>query len=305
MQDRIETIGNGTIIQHGKVNDRIYLMEMDREDFPEILEQIRLLARENGYTKIFARVPEWAAPSFFSEGYMMEAFIPGFYHGQESAFFLSRYLDPDRLLEVENDSLLALSGMLENGSPSAGNGSPTPARSRNNGRPERTPPARNGGPAPAGKDVIPEVIRLDGARAGEITGIYRRVFRSYPFPIHDPAYILETMKDDFRYYGMEIGGRLAAVASADTHIEERHAEMTDFATLPEFRGRGLSTGILRSMEQEMKKEGILTLYTIARLNSPAINRTFLRLDYTYAGTLIRNTNIAGRIESMNVYYKHV
>jgi len=81
--------------------------------------------------------------------------------------------------------------------------------------------------------------------------------------------------------------------------------MTDFATLPDFRGRGLSTGILRAMEQEMKKEGILTLYTIARLNSPAINRTFLRLDYTYAGTLIRNTNIAGKIESMNVYYKHV
>ena len=29
------------------------------------------------------------------------------------------------------------------------------------------------------------------------------------------------------------------------------------------------------------------------------------IDYTYSGTLIKNTNIVGNIESMNVYYKHL
>ncbi len=55
----------------------------------------------------------------------------------------------------------------------------------------------------------------------------------------------------------------------------------------------------------MKAQDIKTLYTIARLNSPAMNKTFLRLNYTYSGTLIKNTNIAGKIESMNVYYKAI
>jgi hypothetical protein len=36
-----------------------------------------------------------------------------------------------------------------------------------------------------------------------------------------------------------------------------------------------------------------------------MNRTFLRLAYRYSGTLIMNTHISGRIESMNVFYKHI
>jgi beta-lysine N6-acetyltransferase len=36
-----------------------------------------------------------------------------------------------------------------------------------------------------------------------------------------------------------------------------------------------------------------------------MNKTFLKFDYCYSGTLINNTNIAGSIESMNVYYKHL
>jgi hypothetical protein len=81
--------------------------------------------------------------------------------------------------------------------------------------------------------------------------------------------------------------------------------MTDFATLPEYRGNNLSVSILSAMEKEMQKQKITTLYTIARLNSVPMTKTFLKLNYTYAGTLIKNTNIAGRIESMNVLFKHL
>ncbi len=59
------------------------------------------------------------------------------------------------------------------------------------------------------------------------------------------------------------------------------------------------------MEIEMKNQGMKTLYTIARLNSIAMNLTFLRSNYKYSGTLIKNTNISGQIESMNVYYKQI
>ena len=59
------------------------------------------------------------------------------------------------------------------------------------------------------------------------------------------------------------------------------------------------------MEYEMQLQGIMTLYTIARSTSIPMNKTFLRLGYKYAGTLINNTNISGGIESMNLFYKHV
>jgi hypothetical protein len=46
-------------------------------------------------------------------------------------------------------------------------------------------------------------------------------------------------------------------------------------------------------------------YTIARSYSAGMNITFAKQDYKYTGTLINNTNIFGKIESMNVWYKLV
>ncbi|MFO7932449.1 MAG: putative beta-lysine N-acetyltransferase [Bacteroidales bacterium] len=279
MQDRIETIGKGTIIQHGKFNDRIYLMKLHQEDCPGVLGELRQIARENAYTKIFCKVPGWAAPAFFSDGYLMEAQIPKFYKKKEAAFFLSKYLNSDRLLGVEHESLAELGKLLKT-----------------------TIPGRE----PSGKTGIGgEIKKLDLSYVGEITSVYREVFLSYPFPIHDPEYITRTMKQNVQYYGIERKGNLMAVASSEIDTEGQYAEMTDFATLPDYRGNNLSVRLLSKMEEEMKKQGIHTLYTIARLNSAAMNRTFLKLQYSYAGTLIRNTNIAGKIESMNVYYKHI
>jgi hypothetical protein len=48
-----------------------------------------------------------------------------------------------------------------------------------------------------------------------------------------------------------------------------------------------------------------TLFSIARALSPAINITFGDAGYTFGGTLINNTNISGRIESMNIWYKQL
>jgi hypothetical protein len=57
------------------------------------------------------------------------------------------------------------------------------------------------------------------------------------------------------------------------------------------------------MEQELAKAGCQTFYTIARLHSLPMNKTFMNMAYRYSGTLINNTQIMGKIESMNVWYK--
>jgi putative beta-lysine N-acetyltransferase len=139
----------------------------------------------------------------------------------------------------------------------------------------------------------------------QITDLYLKVFLSYPFPIHNPGYILKTMKENVRYFGVRKKGKLIAVASAEIDSEGKNAEMTDFATDPEFRGQKLGQLLLAHMEKEMKSMGMKTLYTIARLPSIPMNKVFLKHQYQYAGTLLRNTQIAGRIESMNVLYKHL
>ncbi len=53
----------------------------------------------------------------------------------------------------------------------------------------------------------------------------------------------------------------------------------------------------------MPSRGIRTAYTIARAVSYGMNITFARCGYQYGGRLVNNTDIAGSLESMNVWYK--
>jgi putative beta-lysine N-acetyltransferase len=88
-------------------------------------------------------------------------------------------------------------------------------------------------------------------------------------------------------------------------VGNSNVEMTDFATLPDHRGRGYSYYLLKKMEEKMHEMGIITAYTIARARSYGMNTVFSRSSYSYAGTLVNNTNISGSIESMNIWYKRL
>jgi putative beta-lysine N-acetyltransferase len=191
-------------------------------------------------------------------------------------FFLSKFLNSDRLLHIEETQLSVLSKLLSD--------------------------------KPKNRKIHKSAFsirRLKDSDIDQITTIYSEVFKSYPFPIHDPEHIRKTMHDNISYFGAEKNGTLVALASSEIDLKGRNAEMTDFATHPAHTGNSLGIQLLDAMELEMKNQGIKTLYTIARLNSIPMNLTFLRSDYHYSGTLIKNTNIAGKIESMNVLYKHI
>ncbi len=279
MQDKIEKIGHGTIIQHGEVNKRVYLIKLDKRDCPDVIEQINTLARSNNYSKIFCKIPQHLAPVFLANGFFVEGQIPGFYMGSEAAFFVSKFLNSDRLLNIENENLYKLSTLLTDVKPL----NRTKLKLDNDSR----------------------LLKMTNQDLEQITTIYKEVFASYPFPIHDANYIAETMKNNVQYFGIEKRGKLVALASAELDKESQNAEMTDFATLPVARGQNLSVLLLKAMETEMEAQGIKTLYTIARLKSVGMNKTFIRQNYIYSGTLIKNTNISGSIESMNVYYKSI
>ena len=45
-----------SLIQHGADSDRIYLMKLDPEDGQEIIPELEILAKEKGYSKIFAKI---------------------------------------------------------------------------------------------------------------------------------------------------------------------------------------------------------------------------------------------------------
>jgi putative beta-lysine N-acetyltransferase len=277
--DKLEKIGH-SIIQHGAENRRVYLIKLDQRDLDNIVPEIESLAQKRHYGKIICKVPEWAISHFERNHYRPKAPIPGFYQGKKYVYFMSKFLNPKRRqmsLEVENQ----IQANLELAKQKAGNS------------PETDIPSHY------------KIQKLKEPHVEALSQLYDRVYDSYPFPITQPGYLRQTMKSHIDYFGVFLGRILIAAASGEKDMEADNAEMTDFATLPEHRSKGLATALLIKMEKEMKKQNIETLYTIARALSPGMNITFARCGYHYSGTLINNTQIFGRIESMNVWYKHI
>ncbi len=273
--DKTEKIGQ-SLIQHGKDSDRIYLMKLHPSDAPSIIQVLFDLAHRHEYTKIVAKIPAIYYPSFLSADFQIEASVPGFYDGNENALFLGYYLDPNRR-NFKIKPVQSLGEILIS---------------------EIRPPS-NELPKEYSFRVLTQVDTL------EMTSVFKTVFKSYPFQIFEQNYLKETMQNGVIYFGAFKNGRLKGISSAETDVANRNAEMTDFAVLPQARGKKLALHLLNHMQTYLKDCSYKTLYTIARLHSPSMNKTFMNMHYKYAGTLINNTQISGGIESMNVWYKNI
>lgn len=274
MSDEVILVQNSSI-QHGKKNNRIYLMKLDPQDCPGILPKLDEMAQENSYSKIFAKVPNSLMKKFLQKGYQIEAHIPKFFKGKEDGIFMSKYFDETRGLLEEKKRIsqvldVALKKKLQE------------KQSLEKGYFCRKAQK---------EDVI------------EMSKVYQRVFISYPFPIADPSYIKKTMEKNVEYFGIWYKDQLVALASSEMDLSLQNVEMTDFAILPKYRGKNLALYLLNKMEKEMENKGMKTAYSIARSHSFGMNSTFSKAGYDFRGTLIQNTQIAGHLESMNVWYK--
>ena len=273
--DIIEKLG-GSTIQHGKYNDRIYLMKLAPRDASTAPKELVAMARDEGYSKVFAKVPAVARPPFAEAGYDIEARVPGFYKGKMAALFLSRFLVKHRRRSTSRERNARVMAACE----------------------VKTSDETHL-PLPEGY-VCKQCRETD---VESIAALYREVFPTYPFPIHDPDYIRETMHTHVIYFGIWHDNRLVALSSAEMDQPAQNVEMTDFATRPEHRGMGFATLLLGRMEKAMARRKMATAYTIARSRSFGMNVTFARMGYRMGGRLLNNTNIGGGFEDMNVWHK--
>lgn len=276
--DVITNIGD-SIIQHGKFNDRIYVMRLSSKDFPDIIYELDKIALDNKYSKIFAKVPEFAKDEFSNNGYLEEAYIPNFYNGKEDAYFMGKYFNKLRMLKSRTEEInkildIAMSNIKVNA------------------------------------DISNLHDKFDykicnKSHIYQIADLYRKVFETYPFPIYDHEYITKTMDENFIYFSIQKNGNIVSLSSSEMDIDSQNAEMTDFATLPEYQGKGFASYLLYKMENEMIKRNIRVIYTIARAISYGVNIIFAKMGYKYGGTLLNNTNICGDFESMNIWYRQI
>jgi putative beta-lysine N-acetyltransferase len=276
LRDSILTVGNSTI-QMGAYNDRIYLMSLAAEDGPAIVDEIINMAVAEDLSKIFAKVPESQALHFLSCGFEKEAEVPDMFDGDDGVF-LSFYRHLWRKEQSDKEELDRVLSVAES-KKGKGNVSTLPSTLR--------------------------MRRLGPEDAHALAHLYGQTFKTYPFPITDPDFICQEMEDGVRFIGVYEDAKLVGAASAEVAADGNSAEMTDFAVNPDYRKMGIAGALLRALEKDCTESGIKCLFTIARACSYGINSLFSKGDYQFSGQLKNNTNISGRLESMNIWYKIV
>lgn len=294
--DRCERIGptGGTHIQHGPLSDRVYVLHLADGDMPAVIPDLIDLAHRHRYGKIIAKIPRRHLEAFLGAGFGEEATIPQFFPSsdprardvaeREDAHFVAFFRHEARRRIDEGARIFEV----------------LQACAQRMRRPAAARPAR----AAAAESVEP----IGPEEAEGLARLYGAVFASYPFPIHDPAFLRAQMADDVHFFGIrgeDEQGATGWIAAASAEVDRTNgaAELTDFATRPSAQGRGCARTLLRALEAHMDRIGIPLGFTIARAVSHGMNLVFAGAGYECGGTLRNNTGIAGRLESMNVWHK--
>jgi putative beta-lysine N-acetyltransferase len=265
-------------------NKRIRVIDYRGPNLDKLVDSLNNLAKKFDWVnKIFAKVRECDSKAFTSHGYKEEGIIRSYFNGK-NAVVVSKYLDPlreytDPVIHQKENKILE---ELE----------------KTDGLQSSTTPA-----LPDGYHFL---IPRERIHFKELAGLYKEIYESYPFPIFEPDYLEGTAKSNI-VYGLiyNTTNILVAAASAEIDIEHANAEMTDFATRPTERGKGLASILLRKLENEVLKKEITSFYTIARSQSLGMNRVFKRAGYEYTGKLINNCHICGNFENMSIWCKEL
>jgi putative beta-lysine N-acetyltransferase len=230
-----------------------------------------------GLGKILATVHEEDKQVFLQNGFVNEAIIEGYFIGK-AGYNVSYFYDPERAISHKTKDE---DEIVEN------------AR-KNKGQYQRL------------NDSMFTIRTANLDDAEELARLYDLVFKTYPTPVHKEKYIQHVMGNNKVFFMLaEYNNEIVSASSADLNHEFLNAEITDCATHPEHRGKGLLSELVYELENALRDRSYHVLYSIARAISPGVNIVFSKHGYTYSGRQVNNSNIMGKFEDMNIWVKNI
>lgn len=268
-------------------------------DGEALAEALKRTAHAENRGRIVVMAPTEMADDMRDADFYREGMIPGFYGGDGDCTVMGYSVDPTReTLGFAND-VAEVDALVEAYQP----------RVRNH------PP------------VFTERADVDDAPA--IAALINATFEQYPTPSGRPDYIAEAIEDGIPFRVVRAGGGLRAngglradgglralrglhdgegllaCASADLITEARTAELTDCATRPAARGRGIMQAILTDLMDDLRDIDYPTAFTLARARIPGVNLAFKRLGFGFRGRMRQSCRIGGGLEDMNIWSRHL
>jgi beta-lysine N6-acetyltransferase len=243
-----------------------------------LVERVQWLMEANGFDKIIVMAPRVDWQRFLRYGFVMEAVLSHYLRG-EDAFVMCKFGSQQRLTSgCLFEEVQLIEAVMRNVKPHV----------------------------PA---TLPEGHTLRLAERRDIPALielYQHIFETYPSPLIYDDYLRTVFARDSLFAVVEVEGRgIVAAASAELYPEHLAAELTDCATLPECRGKGLMSLILGVLERELERRDYICAYSMARGRSFGMNRVFHQLGYAFQGRLINNCDIYGTYEDMHIWVKRL
>ncbi|PLR81036.1 putative beta-lysine N-acetyltransferase [Bacillus canaveralius] len=246
-------------------------------DFTEVMNEAEQLAVESNAEKLILKSRKEDCKRLLNNCYILEAFIDRYFLGSD-AYLFAKFFRDERMAA---DDWLKEDQIMEGLSKISLT---------------REPPALPDG----------YTLKKAGASTAEsLASLYRQVFAVYPTPLHEPEYVKKTISEGTVYFALYHEGEIVSAASAEVNHFYKNAEMTDCATLKEHRKHGLMKILLLKLEEELVKDGIFHVFTMARALSFGMNAAFKQLGYSYTGRMLKNCFIYNKLEDMNVWTKNL
>lgn len=258
------------------INKRVKVEDYEAKDYDALSRYLEFLAAENSLSKIImvARESDWK--NFFVRNYLVEALHPTILMG-EPGIHLAKFLTNERKTSmVWQQEEIVLQKALQ--------------------------VSLEVKPLPLGCEV-----RTAGLTDIDLMmPLYSSVFETYPSNLTDPAYLRKLISSGSALFKIIVLNE-KVISAASIYIDKTtlSAELTDCATFPEYRGQGLISHLILLLEEEAKKQGLITLYSIARACSVGMNGAFHKHDFEYCGRFIKNCDICGKFEDMNLWSKKI
>lgn len=267
----LDVDGEKVVVSDDEHSDRVRCDHASVEDGAALAVALEEQAVESGRGRVVALVTEDVAEGLQEQAFEVEATIPGFYRGEEDCVVLGKSLDDRRPNATTKEELALVKKVL----------------------------ADKGAPVPAPSDVQSRrAIVEDAPRIAELLG---ETFEQYPTPSNDPDYVAEQIAAGAPFRLVEENGEIIACASADLIRSAKTAELTDCATRPACRGRGVMRRILADLMKDLRLMGYPTAFTLARAKIPGVNVAFARLGFELRGTMRQSCRIGEGLEDMNVW----
>ena len=278
MFEKIENI-DGALVYHGNMHNRIYFSEANNVDLGILVPKIKALAKQKKYEKILSRATESSMNVLKSNGFTVEAKIPGLYNGTIDGYFLADYVDKKRHMNdeksrktIESVKTIALAANR----PQTDSHFDLPANT--------------------------EIKKLNSNDFSLLEDLHKKAYKYHPNQIKDVSHFSMLKKLNHHFYGLFENGELLVSAILDIHENESNMEIVDFVTHPDYRGQNLSYFLVQDIIGQMKSSGCKTVYSMVRATSYGLNITYSKHGFILAGTLTNNCVVRDTMESMNVWY---